>query len=126
MALGDFTTTVRVIFIAAVAIGLGIVSAGVAWFLLKLIGFFTNLFFYGRIEFTLADPAGSNLGLAIVAIPVIGSLIVGLMARFGSERFFGGRAGSITRNANSVLPRASIRRCISASSTRAIDCCRVT
>ncbi|HQX62481.1 MAG TPA: hypothetical protein PK593_03365, partial [Thermomicrobiales bacterium] len=42
MELGDFTTTARVIFITAVAIGLGVVSAGVAWFLLKLIGFFTN------------------------------------------------------------------------------------
>jgi H+/Cl- antiporter ClcA len=47
------------------------------------------LFFFGRISIKAASPADSNLGVAIIIIPVIGALIIGLMARFGSERIRG-------------------------------------
>ena len=87
--LGDFTTTWRVLPISGLAILVGLVSAYVALALLKLIGLCTNLFFYGRIRTDLVSPAGHHLGLAVVLIPVIGGLIVGLMARFGSDRIRG-------------------------------------
>ena len=87
--LGDFTTTWRVLPISGLAIVIGVVSAYVALALLRLIGFFTNLFFYGRIRFDLVSPAGHHLGGWVVLIPVIGGLIVGLMARFGSDRIRG-------------------------------------
>src|SRR5215469_323532 len=87
--LGDFTTTWRVIPISALAIVIGVVSAYVALALLRLIGFFTNLFFYGRVRTDLVSPVGHHLGGWVVLIPVIGGLIVGLMARFGSERIRG-------------------------------------
>ncbi|HQZ89679.1 MAG TPA: chloride channel protein [Thermomicrobiales bacterium] len=119
MELGDFTTTARVIFITAVAIGLGVVSAGVAWFLLKLIGFFTNLFFFGRISVSMADPADSHLGLAIVAVPVVGALIVGLIARFGSERIRGHgipeAIEAILINGSKVEPRVAFFKPISSA-----------
>jgi len=87
--LGDFTTTWRVLPISGLAIVIGVLSAYVALGLLRLIGFFTNLFFYGRIRTDLVSPAGHHLGGWVVLIPVIGGLIVGLMARFGSDRIRG-------------------------------------
>ena len=81
--LGDFTTTLRVIPISLLAIVIGIIASFVAWFLLKLIGLFTNIFYYGRWDTALTSPAGNHLGLVAVAVPVFGSLIIGLMARYG-------------------------------------------
>ena len=46
--LGDFTSTPRMITISAMAVAIGLVSAFVALGLLRLIGLFTNLFFFGR------------------------------------------------------------------------------
>lgn len=87
--LGDFTTNWRVIPISGLAIVIGVVSAYVALALLRLIGFFTNLFFYGRVSTSLVSPVGHHLGGWVVLVPVIGGLIVGLMARYGSERIRG-------------------------------------
>ena len=87
--LGDFTSTARIIPISLAAIGIGILSTFVAWPLLKLIGLFTNLFYFQRIDTSFVSPAGNHLGVYAVAVPVVGSLIVGLMARYGSERIRG-------------------------------------
>src|SRR5215469_8202395 len=87
--LGDFTTTPHVIPISLLAIVIGIISTLVAWLLLKLIGFFTNLAYYHRFNTSFASPAGNQLGVYAIAVPVVGSLIVGLMARYGSERIRG-------------------------------------
>jgi chloride channel protein, CIC family len=88
-ALGDFTTTWRVLPISAIAIVIGVLSAYVAVGLLRLIGLCTNLFFFGRLRTTLVSPAGHHLGYFIVVIPVIGGLLVGLLARYGSDRIRG-------------------------------------
>ncbi len=87
--LGDFTTGWNVLPITALAIGIGILSAFVALALLRLIGIFTNLFFYQRWGTTLVSPASNHLGRIEVVVPMIGGLIVGLMARYGSERIRG-------------------------------------
>ena len=87
--LGDFTTTSRVIFLSAVAVAIGVVGAFVALALLRLIGLFTNLFFFQRWATDLVSPAGNHLGALVVFVPVLGGLIVGLMARYGSERIRG-------------------------------------
>ena len=87
--LGDFTTTRDVIPITLLAIVIGIFSAFVALALLRLIGFFTNLFFFGRLSTALVSPAGNHLGWLEVLVPMIGGLIIGLMARYGSERIRG-------------------------------------
>ncbi len=57
--------------------------------LLNLIHLFTNLFFFGRWSFADRAPAGHAPGAWVIAVPVIGGLIVGLMARFGSEKIRG-------------------------------------
>ncbi len=79
----------RVLWIGALAMLLGAVVAGVARLLTALIGLITNLAFYGRWSFDFASPAGNQLGLWVIAVPVIGGLIVGVMARFGSRAIRG-------------------------------------
>ena len=87
--LGDFSTTLRVLPISALAIGIGTLCSFVALALLRLIGLFTNLFYYGRWGSSLVSPAGNHLGWFSVLVPIGGGLIVGLMARYGSERIRG-------------------------------------
>ena len=87
--LGDFTTTPRVIFISLLALGIGAIGAVVALILLRLIGLFTNLFFFQRWDTALVSPAGNHLGFLVIFVPVIGALIIGLIARYGSERIRG-------------------------------------
>ena len=87
--LGDFTTTARVIPISLLAIGIGLVSTFVAWGLLRLIAFFTNAFYYGRMNTVLVSPAGNHLGWFAVLVPIAGGLVIGLTARYGSERIRG-------------------------------------
>lgn len=87
--LGDFTTTLEVFPIAGIAIGIGIFTAFIALALLRLIGISTNLFFYQRWGTALVSPAGNHLGWLELFIPMIGGLIVGLMARYGSEKIRG-------------------------------------
>ena len=87
--LGDFTATPRVIPIALIAIVIGIVAAFVAYALLELINLFTNAFYFQRWSFAPASPAEHTLGAASIAVPVVGALVIGLMARFGSERIRG-------------------------------------
>jgi chloride channel protein, CIC family len=89
LKLGDFTTSVEVLYVSALAIAIGIVSAFVALALLRLIGFFTNVFFYHRIGSALVSPAGNTLGWLEIFVPTGAALIVGFMARYGSERIRG-------------------------------------
>ncbi len=87
---GDFTANPRVLVVTAMAVLIGIASAFVALALTKLIGFFTNLFYYQRIAIgELTSPAGHHLGVWSVFIPIIGGLLIGLMARYGSEKIRG-------------------------------------
>lgn len=87
--LGDFTTTRRVVPLSLLAVLIGIVSAYVAWALLKLIGLFTNLFFFQRWSTAMVSPASNHLGGLEVLVPVVGALVIGVMARYGSERIRG-------------------------------------
>ncbi|MCC6403049.1 MAG: chloride channel protein [Fimbriimonadaceae bacterium] len=87
--LADFTTDSRVILISAIAIVIGGIGAFVAWVLIRLISLFTNLAFFGRFSMQEASPAAASLGPWVIAVPVIGGLIIGLMARYGSEKIRG-------------------------------------
>src|SRR5580692_11592875 len=87
--LGDFTTTLRVVPISCLAMVIGVLCAFVALVLLRLIGLFTNLFYFGRWNTAMVSPAGNHLGYYSVLIPIGGALIIGVMARYGSERIRG-------------------------------------
>src|SRR2546423_5102988 len=89
MEIGDFTATRRMIFIAGIAMVIGVIATFVASWLLKLIALFTNLFYFQRVSFAAASPADHTLGLASVGVPVLGALVIGALARWGSERIRG-------------------------------------
>ncbi len=79
----------RVVIISGLAIGLGLGTAFVAILLTALIGLITNAAFYGRWSTSFVSPADNHLGWLVVAIPVVGGLIVGIMARYGSDAIRG-------------------------------------
>jgi H+/Cl- antiporter ClcA/CBS domain-containing protein len=87
--LGDFTADTRLLIITPMAAIVGVMSALVAVALVWLIGSLTNLFYYHRFSSALISPAGNQLGAAAVLVPVVGGLLVGLMARYGSEKIRG-------------------------------------
>ena len=87
--LGDFTTTPAVLRLVPLAVVIGALGAGISLALLAMIGFFTNLFYYQRLSVHLVSPNANTLGAIAIVIPIGGGLIVGLMARFGSEQIRG-------------------------------------
>jgi len=117
--LGDFTATPRMIPISLLAIAIGFVAAYVAWALLRLIGFFTNVFYYGHAGTALVSPAGNHLGWFAILVPAAGGLIVGYMAYYGSERIRGHgipeALESILINGSKVEPRLAILKPLSAA-----------
>ena len=117
--LGDFTTTAGVIPLSALAICIGLISSLVAWLLLRLIGIFTNLFYFHRWGTALVSPAGNHLGLWAVCVPILGGLVIGFMARYGSERIRGHgipeAIESILINGSRVQPRLAILKPLSSA-----------
>jgi len=87
--LGDYTADARIIRLTVMAAAVGVISAFVALALIRLIGLFTNLAYFHRLDTSFAAPAASTLGLWSLPIPVVGGLIVGLLARYGSEKIRG-------------------------------------
>lgn len=87
--LGDFTTDRRVVLLMALAIPVGLASVAAAWALLRLISLCTNLAYHGRFSFADLPITTGALGWGSVFIPVAGCLIIGLMARYGSEKIRG-------------------------------------
>ncbi len=102
--LRDFTATKRLIPISLVAIAIGVLASFVALALLRLIGLFTNLCFYQRFDTSLVSPANHHLGIFVLLVPVAGGLLIGLMARFGSEKI---RGHGIPEALESILMRGS-------------------
>jgi H+/Cl- antiporter ClcA/CBS domain-containing protein len=117
--LGDFTTTARVIPISALALGIGVAAAFVAAALLKLIGLFTNLFFFQRVDTTLTSPAGHHLGAWVILVPVVGAAIIGFMARYGSDRIRGHgipeAIEAILINGSRVQPKVALLKPLSSA-----------
>jgi CIC family chloride channel protein len=117
--LGDFTTSRRVLPISGLAVVIGIFAAYVAAALLKLIGLFTNLFFFQRLDTSLVSPAGHHLGPLVVLVPVAGALVIGVMARYGSERIRGHgipeAIEAILINGSRVEPRVALLKPLSSA-----------
>ncbi len=87
--LGDFTLTVRELRLVPLALIAGALATIIAVVLLDLIGLVTNVCYYARINVSLVQPPLTGLGPGSVLIPVVGGLLIGLMARYGSERIRG-------------------------------------
>jgi len=89
LTLSDYTVTRRVILLALMSLLIGTGGAFGAIVLLKLITLMTNLFWFHRFSFAEATMPGTAGTLHLLAAPVFGSLIIGIMARYGSEKIRG-------------------------------------
>jgi len=87
--LADFTRDKRILLLSAMAIVIGAISAVVAKALVWLIAVITNLTFYQRFSSDFISPTNHHLGIFVIFAPVVGGLIIGLMARYGSEKIRG-------------------------------------
>jgi len=87
--LADHSANWRMLMLAAMALVVGTGGAFGAWILIRLIAIATNLFWFGRLSAQPTSITDTTVGLWIVAIPIIGSLIVGLMACYGFDKIRG-------------------------------------
>lgn len=79
----------RTVAIAALASAIGVVAALIAELLTASLALVTNLAFYGRWSLAPASPSGHQLGVWVIVVPVLGALVVGFMARYGSKAIRG-------------------------------------
>src|ERR1700712_1805399 len=77
------------VLMSGLAVVVGAAGAVLSWILLRLIYLATNLFYFHRWNASIVDPGASGLGWKAVFLPVLGGLLVGLIARFGSDRIRG-------------------------------------
>jgi CIC family chloride channel protein len=120
--LGDFSLTPRVLLIIGLSVIAGIISAFLAVILQALIGLFTNLVFYQRISTALVAPGATHHSYWLILLaPVVGGLIVGLIARYGSEAIRGHgmpeAIDAILRKGSKIQPRIALLKPISAAIT---------
>ena len=85
----DYSVDRRLLWVSGIALLIGVVSTLAASALLALIHFFTNVFFYQRMSFADASPAQHTLGMWAILVPAIGGLLVGGIARYGSDKIRG-------------------------------------
>ncbi len=103
--LGDFTATPRMLAITALAVPIGALAAVASWMLVRLIGLITNAVFYQRLGTAIVAPGAQDHNpLLVLLAPVAGGLVVGLMARFGSERI---RGHGMPETIEAILTRGS-------------------
>jgi CIC family chloride channel protein len=109
----------RLLVMCALAIIVAFGAALAAQILTGLIGFVTNLAFFGRLSTDFVSPASNRLGPAVIFVPVIGGLVVGIMARFGSSAIRGHgipeAMEQILRNKSRIPPRLTLLKPASAA-----------
>lgn len=119
-SLGDFNVHPRLLVISAWALPVGALGAGAAYALLKLIGLTTNLVFYQRLDTSLVAPgAVRHPWLLVLLAPVVGGLVIGLMARYGSEKIRGHgmpeAIEAILTGGSRIQPKVALLKPISAA-----------
>ncbi|HET7676191.1 MAG TPA: chloride channel protein, partial [Gammaproteobacteria bacterium] len=109
----------RIFLIALLAAGIGLVSGFTAYGLYKLIGLVTNLAFFGRVATGFPHLYHSPAGAWVIVIPAVGGLIIGLMAKYGTDKIRGHgipeAMEAITVNRSRISPRVAIFKPLSAA-----------
>ena len=109
----------RMVLVSFLAAGIGLIAGGIAFLLYKLIGLLTNIAFYGRFVADFTSARHNHLGLWVIPIPVIGGLIVGVMAKYGSSKIKGHgipeAMEAVLFNRSRIQPRVAILKPISAA-----------
>jgi chloride channel protein, CIC family len=109
----------RIVLVSFLAAGVGLLAGVVAYILYKLIGLFTNLFFFHRWSTTFQSVGAHHLGIWVIGIPVIGGLIVGVMAKYGTDKIKGHgipeAMEAVLTNRSRIAPRVALLKPISAA-----------
>ena len=109
----------RIVLVSFLAAGIGLVAGVVAYALYKLIGLFTNLFFFHRWSADFTSVRFHHLGGWVVLVPVIGGLIVGVMAKYGTSKIKGHgipeAMEAVLTNRSRIAPRVALLKPISAA-----------
>jgi chloride channel protein, CIC family len=109
----------RMALISALAAGVGLLAGAVAFLLYRLIGLFTNLFFYHRFSLDFTSARFNQLGLWVVVVPVLGGIVIGFMAKYGSSKIKGHgipeAMEAVLTNRSRIQPRVAILKPISAA-----------
>ncbi|QNF32594.1 chloride channel protein [Adhaeribacter swui] len=79
----------RLLLMAALAVLVGVCISFIAKLLVYLIDLVTNISFYGSFSVEPNSPAHHSLGAFVIVVPVIGGIIIGLMALYGSKAIRG-------------------------------------
>ena len=83
------TSRFRIGWISLLAALIGVLAGVVAYILYDLIALFTNLTFYHVVSIHFRSPEQTRIGPWIILMPVIGGLIIGVMAKYGSPKIKG-------------------------------------
>jgi chloride channel protein, CIC family len=109
----------RMLLVSLLAAGIGLVAGVVAFALYKLIGLFTNLFFFHRWSSDFSSAQHNHLGWMVIVVPVIGGLVVGVMAKYGTSKIKGHgipeAMEAVLFNRSRIAPRVAILKPISAA-----------
>ncbi len=112
-------TGFRIYLISLLAVFIGAAAGVIAWLLYHLIGFFTNLAFYHSVSFVFRSPRNSPLGLWMILVPIVGGLIVGVMAKYGSSKIRGHgipeAMEAVLINRSRIEPKVAILKPLSAA-----------
>ncbi len=112
-------TEFRIYLISLLAVCIGAAAGLIAWLLYHLIGFFTNVAFFHTVSFTFRSPRLSHLGLWVILVPVVGGLIVGIMAKYGSSKIRGHgipeAMEAVLINRSRIEPKVAILKPLSAA-----------
>jgi len=109
----------RIVLMSFLAGGIGLLAGIVAFILYKLIGFFTNLFFFHDTSATFRSVGGHHLGWWVILVPVVGGLVVGVMAKYGTSKIKGHgipeAMEAVLVNRSRIEPKVAILKPISAA-----------
>lgn len=113
------TADFRMLTVSLMSGIIGIVAGVIAYLLYNLIGFFTNIFFFHRVAFQFQTIQNHRLGALVIGVPVIGGLIVGLMAKYGTRKIRGHgipeAMEAVVVNRSRIEPRVAVLKPLSAA-----------
>src|ERR1700722_2503101 len=116
---GELPAQFRIGLVSCLAAAIGLVAGLVAYALYKLIGLFTNLFFFHRWSTNFTSVRFHHLGPWVILVPVVGGLIVGVMAKYGSSKIKGHgipeAMEAVLTNRSRIEPPVAILKPISAA-----------
>ena len=109
----------RMVLISALSAGVGLMAGVVAYALYRLIGLFTNIFFFHRFSADFTSARLNHLGPWVIVMPVLGGIVIGFMAKYGSSKIKGHgipeAMEAVIMNRSRIQPRVAILKPISAA-----------